>query len=214
MDRHNLTTNTTTSASPGHRRKALPGKTEPQNWQLIDRWSRNPQSFSRFRPGQPVFVQGAGWSKATVEAVEAGRILIRGRRAGSTAESTFSCFDARNILERRVLSAKAIREAERGAGGGLMGRNARRRQERRDSDEFLSIPLPELLFRVERGLAEERVYVSETALLVPDGSGADIHAIAEARTRAKELLEGHEQIARLFLRYAHLQRTRHAGGDG
>jgi hypothetical protein len=83
----------------------------------VDRWIRGPQAFARFHPGQPVFVQGAGWSKAVVEAVEAGRIVIRGRRAGSTAEGTYSCFDARNILERRLLSAKAIRDDERGHEG-------------------------------------------------------------------------------------------------
>jgi hypothetical protein len=51
---------------------------------------------------------GAGWTPVVIEAVWPDRVLVHGRRAGSTATSTFGIYDSRNLLERRLLSAKEL----------------------------------------------------------------------------------------------------------
>jgi hypothetical protein len=59
-------------------------------------------------PGAPAFACGSGWTPVTIETVWPDRVLVHGRRAGSATTSTYSVFDSRNLLERRLLSAKEL----------------------------------------------------------------------------------------------------------
>ena len=70
-------------------------------------------------------------------------------------------------------------------------------------------PIDDLLFRLERELAEGRIVASSSGFLIPeDQPNADISAAIQAMLIINHKSEGHKRIKRLVLRYAALQGRR------
>jgi len=71
-------------------------------------------------------------------------------------------------------------------------------------------PIDDLLFRLERELAEGRILASSCGFLIPDDQpNADISAAIQSTLIINRKSEGHKRIKRLVLRYAAVQ-----GGRG
>lgn len=73
-------------------------------------------------------------------------------------------------------------------------------------DGLIRYDLNDLLFHLERDLAEERLLACEEGFLAVDGRNADLRAALEAIARIRHRLPGHRQILRLAARYAAKQR--------
>ena len=67
--------------------------------------------------------------------------------------------------------------------------------------------LNDLLFHLERDLADGRLLACDEGLLAPDERNPDLRAAIEATARIRYQLPGHQQILRLCLRYAAKQRA-------
>ena len=73
-------------------------------------------------------------------------------------------------------------------------------------DGLIQYQLNDLLFHLERDLADGRLLSCEHGLLAPDEKNGDLRAAMEAMVRVRFELEGHQQIRRLTDRYAAKQR--------